>query len=862
MSSRWFPYLFSALCFVLLHGAASAQTVPTGACSTVHAIEVRGNSRMSADAIRFDLKLRRGDAWDDVLIHREFRRFWQRGYFADLRFFKRCDEDGATLIIEVEERPTVLAIEYQKVKPVNQQQIDDYYKEREFVLGVGSPLDRKKLWRAESLVKELLAQKGYLDSRVKAVVREMSPSSRSVYFQISPGGKTRIRKLEFVGNEAFRDRVLLGQLEMTKAWRWWWPFSSKSLYHPLKYQQDINSVLDYYRDRGYLDADVAPPLIDIKAVEDKRGEKRDLRKARKQVKKEARKRAKAARRAAKKGQPLPSGPDGDAAVENLAAAPGPREKKWVYLKVPLSEGPVYRLGEITFEGNTLFDAEVLRHKIPVPEAGVLSDNALEFGLERIRALYATRGYAYSVVTRRFERHESGEPIADVIVTIDEDQAYTVGEIEFRGNTATNDEVLRRELNIGEGEVLNRDALDVSLQKLRMLGFWMPGEEAELTPDVEKAEVDIVIQGEEQSRNEVQVGGGYSELEGGFFLASYQTRNFLGRGETLSLFLSVGGRSNNATLSFMEPWFLGRPYSFGFTISRRELDFGRIPLADGGTQRLTQNSTGGSIIVGKRIGNYSRLQMRYSYESIIADTPDISASFTRTETRLASITPIFNTRHLNNPLRPTRGYELTIMPQITAEFLGSEVNFIRPRIEGSYYRPVYRKFFVALHGEFAWINRFGSKVVRKSGFVDGVPRFQRFFMGGDTIGPRVFETRSLSPLRWFVPVDVNGDTVPDPITGIVTPRPALVGGSKFGLVQAELGLPIGKTATIAAFVDAGGVYDNGVDFGTEDLRVSAGLEFRVFLPVFQAPIRLIYGWPLREVEGDRTNRFQFSIGLPF
>ena len=112
--------------------------------------------------------------------------------------------------------------------------------------------------------------------------------------------------------------------------------------------------------------------------------------------------------------------------------------------------------------------------------------------------------------------------------------------------------------------------------------------------------------------------------------------------------------------------------------------------------------------------------------------------------------------------------------------------------------------------------------------------------------------------------------------MLNPFATFVGGSKFGLVQFEFGMPIGKTATIAAFFDAGGVYDTGEDWGADGLRVSAGVEFRVFLPVFRAPIRLIYGWPLREVSfvdidpltgfernlSDRTTNFQFAIGLPF
>ena len=853
----------------VLLGTLAAATAQGGQdCSTIHAIEVRGNRRMSADAVRFDLGVKPGDPWNDAKIRREYRRFWERGYFSDLRFFKRCDPEGAVLIVEIQERPTILEIDYQKVKPVSQQQIEDYYEERDFSLGVGSPLDRKKLWRAEALIRDLLGQKGYLDAKVKAVVEERSPSTRSVFFRIVPGGKTKIRKLDFVGNQAFKDSRLKDRLELTREWRWWWPFSRKALYHPLKYQQDVTHVLQYYRDHGYLDVDVRPPIVEVKTVRSRRAEE----KARKRAARKARRKRREAERAQQRdaGQaekeeelpalPLASGGDDAEAGPDEEVEVEVKEKKWVYLTIPVEEGEVYRLGKITFEGNQLFDERFLRALFPIREGSVLADGAIEAGLEAIKMFYGRRGYVYAVASRRFERHDD-ETVADVVVQIDEDQAYTIDTIEFRGNTTTRDEVLRRELNVVEGGVLDRRALDVSMQKLRQLSFWVPGEEPTLEPDTDTAEVDVIIEGEEQSRNEIQIGGGYSELEGGFFLASYQTLNLLGRGESLSFYASVGGRASRAAISFVEPWFMGKPYTFGFTVSRRSLDFGRARDAAGSLQRLSQTSTGGSIMVGKRIGNYSTFQVRYSYENITADTLDLSQDFAQTQTRIASITPLFNYRNVNNYLRPTRGFELLVLPQITSDLLGSEASYFKPRIESSWYVPVLRRFFFAIHGEVGWVRPFGG-VHREAGFVSGVPRFTRFFMGGDTIGPRVFETRSLSPVRFIVPVDQSGNPVVDPISGIAVPRPVLVGGSKFGLMQLEFGIPIGRTATMAAFFDAGGVYDNGESWSLNTARLAAGFEFRVFLPVFQAPIRLIYGWPVREQPGDRTNSFQFSIGLPF
>lgn len=890
-----------AVAGLIAFAPALAADAPAS-CGTIKSVEVRGNVKMSADAVRFDLAIKPGARWDDQAIRREYTRLWNRGYFADLRFARRCEPDGAVLIVEMKERPTILSITYEKSKVVTQQQIEDHFKERDFTLTVGSPLDRKKLWRAEQLIKEVLGQKGYMDAEVTSIVKETSASTRAVTFRVRSGGKTKIRTLDFVGNQEFRDRTLDKQLKLIAPWRWYWPWSGKALYHPLKYQQDITNVIQFYKDRGFLDADIKPAVVDVRAVNTRNADEKAAKEAQRAARKEERRRAKEARKAARKGRPAPDAGD--------VAPPEPevRTRKWVYITVPVDEGPIYQLGEVKFEGNTVFKNDELRPWIPLRTGAVLSDAALEAGISYIRNLYGTRGYVYAAVTRRIERREAGEaaaeqatgagtnapdadvkedkangkdgkdgkarerktggatasdrPVADVVVQIDEDQAYTVRRIEFQGNTDTQDEVLRREMNVHEGELLNKVSLDRSVQKLQQLGFWVPGEEPALEPVPGRTEVDVRVQGEEQSRNEIQVGGGYSELDGGFFMGSYATQNFLGRGERLAVDLAIGGRSSRASLSFTEPWFLGKPYIFGFQIFRRRYDFGTGRDVTGASDRLTQASTGGALTLGRRIGDFTQFQVGYQYESVEADTYDVSSAFARTTTQIATITPVLSFKRVNNYLRPTRGLDVSLAPQLAGRFLGGDANYVKPRFSGTVYFPFpfQQRLFVAAHLEGAYILPFG-KLDRRTGNIDGIPRFERFFLGGDTYGPRVFESRTITPVELRYVTDVNGnpsvDALGNPILSAVS-----IGGNKMVLGQFELGLPVGKTATFAAFLDAGGVYAGGQRIDTADLRVSAGVEFRVFLPVFQAPIRLIYGWPLRERPGDETNRFQFSIGLPF
>lgn len=824
--------------------ATAQESEPTDPCATIAAIEVRGNTRMSADAVRFDLELKKGDSWDEVRVQREFRRFWERGYFSDLRFFRRCEPQGAVLVIEIKERPTILSVTYEKNKVLGQQQIEDHYKERDFTLSIGTPLDRKKLWRAESLIEELLGAKGYLDPQVKAEIETVSPTARKVTFRIRPGGKTRIRAIDFTGNTAFSDRNLRDQLKLTQARRWWWPFGTKSLYHPLKFGQDVANILEYYRNRGYLDVDVKPPVTDFVTRRDEGAE----RKALKRIERDREKAEKARQEALAKGE-IPDEP----ALPSTQSV-GIIEKKSVALTVPINEGQVYKLGEVKFEGNTVFPGNDLRASLPLKEGALLSDGAIDFGLQRIRALYGTKGYVYAAVSRRFERKE-GQPVADVVVEIDEDQAYSVRRIDFVGNNLTQDEVLRREMNVTEGELIDKNALTRSMDKLRQLGYWQPTGEADLQPVTGTSQVDVKVHGEEQSRNEIQVGGGYSELDGGFFLASYSTRNFLGRGDSLNLFAQVGGRASRASIQFVEPWFLGKPYLFSFSIFRRDVDFGRTTDASGQLGRLRQRATGGSVSFGKRIGDYTSAQVEYQYQSIEADTFDISRTFDTTTTRLGTVSPSIWYRNIwPDPYRPTRGYDLRLTLPVTAEPFGADVNYVRPRAEVTVYKPLSKRLFVAAHVEGSWIRKFGT-LFRQPGFIDGVPRFDRFYLGGDLLGPRVFETRTISPVQFLQQVDTNGNPVGAP--GL-----AFVGGTKMLLTQFELGFPVGKTATIAGFADAGGVYAAGEDIGWDAARVSAGFEFRVFLPVFQAPIRLIYGWPIKQKDGDRTSSFQFSIGLPF
>jgi outer membrane protein insertion porin family len=739
-----------------------------------------------------------------------------------------------------------------------------------------------KVFFAEAAIRDLLSQKGFLNSVVRAEVQRVMEGSRAIHFVIEPGGKTRIRKIDFTGNELFKDGKLKGQLKLTEERKWYWPWSKKNLYHPVKWDQDAVSVRNLYLNQGYLDVEMGAPIVEVQmnkksqkkaaeaeaqaeaqaaqaatefidsetTLEDELGEMPTP----KQIEKHAKKQAKAEKKARKKLKKE-------------------QEGGWVFLTVPITEGQQYTLGEITMTGNTVFPDASLRLQIPLREGQVLNNRLLEYGIERISNGYQDRGHLYSNVVRRIERRP-GEQVADVTVQIDEDEPYYVGRIDFVGNTATQDRVLRRELLLLEGQLYSKSLLDLSKRKINQLGYWQSMGEPIIEPIEGENRVKITIQGQEQGRNEIQVGGGFSGVEGAFFNGVYSTRNFLGRGQIVSLALQIGGRSSRYQISFQEPWFFGKPYLFGVSLFRRDSDYGTT---------LNSTSSGFGIQLGKRIGRFSNLRLAYNYENVSSTT--ISQTITGetlefdTTNRISSITPIYTFSTINNPYRPTRGKSLSVSVQVAGGPLGGDTSYIKPLLDFTTYMKAIGKSVFGFHAEAGFLTQFGNSSLVANSDIEGVPRYQRFWLGGDTLGPRVFETRTITPYRYLLcDADDNIlDAVADP-RGLSpdqfcggSPLSALIqtGGNRMYLLQSELSLPMNEQIEFALFFDVGStLFEDQSLFSLDPIRASAGVEMRFHLPVFPVPLRLIFGVPVREVSipgtglGDRTSTFAFSIGRSF
>jgi outer membrane protein insertion porin family len=854
---------------------AVAVSSAFGQSGTVASVEVQGLVRMTNEAFAHAFGIRAGDPYDPARVRIAFRRLWALGLFDDISVDAEDSPAGKVLIVKVKERPSLASVSYQENKVLTRSTIEEGFKDKKIVLDVGKPLNLKTVADAENEIRIMLGQKGYLDPDVGHTIETPTQSTVAVTFKIKPGGKTRIRKIVFIGNTVHKSKELMHQLQLTDSYHWWKFWSQKSLYHPAKWDQDSSHIRDLYLNGGYLDVDLRPPVVELK----------DIHKTS----------AKKAKKAAAPAPPPPVVPAKDPETmtakerlqadkakkkaEKAAANAEPNVRRWAYLTVPIVEGAQYKLGATSVSGNTVFSEKELLADVFLKPGWIINNAVLDLGVKRMQRRYEDKGYAYATVRREIDRRPD-EKLADVRFIVNEDKPYYVGRIEFNGNTATQDKVLRREFRMNEGDLFSRSVLDLSVGKVNQLGYFeVKPEDAVIQPVEGTNKVQINVAGQEKGRNEIQIGGGYSGVDGAFFTGLYSTKNFLGRGQIVSVSLQLGGRRNLYQIAFQEPWFLNRPYTLGFTLFRGDQDYGAAQRSQ---------SRGFGVMLGRQIGYFQSVQLRYDFQKVKSNGLQPQSGFatvTGSTTQLTSvvasntiskITPSWYRNSINNPYRPSAGWSLLSDLEIAGGPLGGDTSYVRPRLIGTKYLKVWKHTFLGIHGEIGQIKTWGGGSVPSAANVNGVPRFSRFWLGGETYGPRVFQTRDVSPLRYVRlnsagevieatsdpsgrPVrdfDLNGDGLVD--------RGDLValGGDRYWLAMFEYTIPFQSPVEIALFADAGNALYEDTPWGLTDFRASAGVELRFFLPVFPVPLRLIYGWPIRKLPEDRTSAFTFSIGRSF
>ncbi|MBZ0089396.1 MAG: outer membrane protein assembly factor BamA, partial [Thermoanaerobaculia bacterium] len=549
LRSAWLRAAVLAAVFSLLATVARAQVV--------RAIEFRGLKTVAEETLRFYLGLEEGRPLDEAKLNRDLHALWERRLVDDVRVDRETLPDGVKLVITVVERPILRSIDYQGLKRLSRTDINERVAKDQIDVREGDPLDLGELRRLEAAIEEMYRDKGYRFAEAVYSLEEAGPNERRVLFAIDEAEKVRIGDIDFRGNDVVGDMRLKWTMRKTKETNLLWRTLKKDIYNPATVQEDLKKVKDLYRSIGYKDVIVEDPVLETEG----KGGKRRLR-----------------------------------------------------LGIPIDEGARWKLGEISIEGNKVFSDEALLRQFKRPRGGWLRSETVDEGIKAVDEAYRNYGHIFSNLSTELREKEGN--VADLVVKITEGDQYKVGRLEFMGNARTRDKVLRREFRVQEGTLLNMGALKSSLFKVNQLGYFKLNEDDPIlfeNFDSEKKTVDLKVRGEESDRTELQVGGGWSEIDGFFGQLSVRTQNFMGRGESLGVSFQSGRYRDEFDVSYFVPWLFDRPQSVGLQLFDSDLDYTYYT-----SQRVKRKSQGGVITYGRSFGFFNSFSVSLN-RSDIEDT---------------------------------------------------------------------------------------------------------------------------------------------------------------------------------------------------------------------------------------------------
>jgi outer membrane protein insertion porin family len=784
--------------------ALSAGSVLAQQSQSIDSIRVIGNRRIPKETILARLFTHPGDTYDPISIERDFNSLWNTAYFDDLRIEREDTEKGIILNVFVREKPTIREINYKGLNAISQSDVLERLKKEKVGFSVESQYDPAKIKRVESVLKDLLSEHGHQFATIKTEVKTIPPASVQVNFNVKEGPTVKVGQIKFSGNPHISSLQLRRSMKNLKPIGIPYSIVFENLFAQTfdanKLEDDTERVRFAYRDKGYYNAAIEQPRTQIR----------------------------------------------DQGGLNWFTF-RPNKGKRIDILIPIEEGERYRLGTITFTGNkAVTNEKALRATFAVRDGDWFNATLIGKGLENLKKAYGQMGYInFGAIPKPV--YDEEKKTVSMNIDIDEGKPFYVSRIEFQGNTITRDKVIRRELMLEEGQVYNSQLWEYSLLRLNQLEYFEAlkvDQDSEAHQDAEAGTVDLLLKLKEKGKNAIGLNGGMSGQSGAFLGVNYQTNNFLGLGETLSLQGNLGSVSRQFTFGFSQPYIHNRPLNVGFQIFNNKQDYNTAKTYQAQTgqsanltqaqQSLTQNynqaATGLTFSLSYPLKRHAFQRVGFTYslsKSTISTFSTASQTYFQTISfrsgvqgtnalagiinSLASFTYTYNT--INNPMRPRSGKEYTAVFQSSG--IWGNVRYFAPMVAYKQFRSMHYlmpsangRNVLGVRAQLSYVQGFGGAVA---------PPQNRFYSGGEG-ELRGFDIRSATPYG-YVPTRVNvqltnpdGSCVPrDPNNSqlnqcIQIPLPiygiSSIGGDSGLTANAEYRIPIAGPVTFSFFDDFG------------------------------------------------------------
>lgn len=651
-------------------------------------------------------------------------------------------------------------------------------------------LDPQKAWQGVREARKVYAGEGYPDADIKyeLIPDKDKPDEVTVRYFIKENARVLVKDIHFRGNKSFGD-WRLRQVMSTRE-KWFMSFiTGAGVLKEEELQTDVERMQAFYYDSGYIQVRVD----EIEVV--------------------------------RKGDDLD-------------------------LTVRIEEGEQYRVGRIFFEGEVIEETDTLVVATGMTTGQVFKPSQLRDAIFGVTEAYGNLGRAFAEAVPLTDVHPEAKTV-DVGFNLTAGPVVTVDRIEIRGNTKTRDEVIRRELRQQENEQFSGKGLRQGTTRIRRLGIF---DEVKVeSARTDKADqVNLVVDVREGRTGTFSAGAGFSSADSLLANARIVERNLFGRGQTASLSVDFGSRSQNFRLGFTEPWAFDLPLLVGtdlFNWSYRFSDFSR-------------GGTGGSIRVSYPLWELGlrkafgaslddiRVGLEYRIENTVIDgisrTAPSAIKLEEGTFLTSSLRPTISRNTIDAPFDPTEGSLNTLSVEFAG--LGGDNNFTKFDLTSRWYWP----FFTAESGwklVYSTAATIGYGYGNRGPSGEELPLSERYFPGGiNTV--RGFQPRTLGPRQDFLdPVDF-------------TIRSSEIGGSSQMIFNNEIIFPLIPDAGVKGdvFVDAGNAWlqDGGIKLS--DMRVAAGVGLRWLSPF--GPLRIEIGIPINSENTDEESLVLFSFGAPF
>jgi outer membrane protein insertion porin family len=780
-------------------------------------IEVVGNRRVAREDVTSYLQEKAGNPFKVANLTADVHALWDAGFFEDIQVDLTTSDKGVVLRFLVRERPNIKEVAYEGNEEIENDKLNEAVEVKPNTI-LSVPAVRRSVQK----IKDAYAEKGYFLADVAYEVVPQRENEVIVRFKITEHQPVTVRRVTFIGNEHVSDADLRDAMQTGSGG--FFSFGSGGPYRQDVFERDVLMLSALYYDKGYLSVQIGTPRVMLT-------------------------------------------PDREGIDITVIIHEGPRFK--------IRQLRVYERDNEGREVEPLGGRRALRQLIRAHSGDYFNRAELIKDLQSIRTLYRDAGFANVEAEPETELDPVHEQV-DIIVPIRRGPPVRVERIEVKGNTKTRDKVIRREMEIQEGQLFSETGLENSKRRITALGYF---DRVDVSTAEGSAPDKMVINFEvaEKPTGTFQVGAGFSSIESFIATAQVQQANLFGNGQALALQAQVSALRQLVTLRFFEPYFLDSDWN-----ASTELYDTLYVFPD-----FARRSVGGSLTFGYALVQpWLRLSLTTTTEWDSVDTsptntffgasPGFVSVFQRlplanlfNSGRVISLRPTITYDTRDNRLFPTSGIFLQASTEVSNSLVGSEFNYLRHRFTGRFYYPLGGGIGLPGSGFVLKLNTEAGLITSPD--ATGVPIFQRYFLGG-ILDVRGFYLRSIGPrIPLTASLDPNSPPIPDG---------AKIGGNLEAYTNLELEFPIIDKVGIrgVVFFDAGNAWNTENQFCRTTpapqfprvvqpcftfpdtlayVRTSTGFGIRWFSPL--GPLRFEWGFPLSPLPYENHSDFEFTIG---